>query len=115
MPVLPVHGSLQAVIVWKALTAGTASLLWKVSDWPGWIVGTVRPTFPAWYANDWMLTVLPGEGALGSENGSAAPVGSPPWLSFSARCPWVSTPSSGMHPAGGGWVFGVGQAGSWAS
>ena len=35
MPVVPLQGSLQAVIVWKALTLGIASLLWKVSVCPG--------------------------------------------------------------------------------
>src|SRR5262245_53178193 len=101
MPVLPVQGSLQAVIVWKALTLGTASRLWKVIDCPGSTVGTLRPALgSAWQVNDWIPIVLPGTGALGNESGFAAPVASPPWLSFSARCPWVRTSSCGMHPGG---------------
>src|SRR5262245_2866086 len=111
MPVVPVHGSLHAVIVWKPLMLEIASLLWKVSVPPGWIVGMFWPTF-AWYAKDWMLTVLSGAGALHSDRGSGAPVGSPPWLSFSCRCPWVRTSVCGMH---GGGLLALAQSGFCAS
>src|SRR4051812_20495191 len=79
MPVLAVHGSLQAVIVWKALVLATASRVWEGSAWPGWIVGTLRPALgSAWEGNDWVPVVRFGPGALGKENGFTAPVVSPP-------------------------------------
>ena len=57
-----------------------------MSACPGSIVGTLGPALGSpRYANNWMPTVLFGAGALGSENGFGAPVGLPPWLSFSAR------------------------------
>src|SRR3954462_13185941 len=79
MPVLAVHGSLQAVMVWKALVLATASRLWHVSAWPGWTVRTPsRALASAGKEKDWIPIVRFCSGAPGNENGLPAPVGSPP-------------------------------------
>src|SRR4051794_25742354 len=101
-PVDAVHGALHAVIechtFWSA-----ASKLSNVIVWPSVTVGI----FPLAARSPAPYSKLP-IGTVDASGPDAAlrvwknMVGAfPPWLSFSARCPWVSTPFWSMVPVNG--------------
>src|SRR3954452_14979657 len=93
MPVDPVHGALHAVIECHTFWSG-ASKLSNVMLWPSVTVGTfpLAVRSPAPYSKLPIGIVVasgPDAASLASAN---CVEGWPPWLSFSGRCPCVSTP-----------------------
>src|SRR5919197_4351671 len=96
MPVVRLHGCLQAVIVWNA---GSPSLSVNVSGVPCLTIGGA-PSGPEMLRSPWLYWKLsivtaesaPKTGPSGRASGSGRPALSPPWLSFSGRWPWVIWP-----------------------
>ena len=98
-----VHGARHAVTV--CITSRRASRLTKVSPRPR-RTSAGRPRRPVRLRSPWpyvkpSIATLRRTVAVHSRRGSGRPENAPPWLSFSRRCPWVTTPGTSTSVTNG--------------
>src|ERR1700712_5193538 len=102
MPVDAVHGALHAVIECQTFWS-LASKLSKVIVWPSVTVGTLplAARSPTPYSKLPIGTVVASGPDAASRASANVVVALPPWLWFSGRGPWVSTPFWSTGPENG--------------